>query len=112
MQVVHFDVHHEVRDGTRDQLTGLAAALCAGAAVWCSLGTIGLTGEPPDVTRVGLLAPALVLPVSVLAVFVAIRVLRLSTRQQLPLFGSLILIRPWLPVRLPPAALIWTGPLT
>jgi hypothetical protein len=111
MPVVHFDVHHEVRDGTRDQLTGLAAALCAGAAIWCSLGTIGLTGEPPDVTRVALLAPSLVLPVSILAVFVAIRVLRLSTRQQLPLFGSALLLLPWLPVRLPPAALIWTGPL-
>jgi hypothetical protein len=108
-QVVHFDVHHEVRDGTRDQLTGLAAALCAGTAIWCSLGTIGLTGEPPDVTRVALLAPWLALPVSVLVVFVAIRVLRLSTRQQLPLFGSAILVLPWLPVRLPPAALIWTG---
>jgi len=110
--VVHFDLHYEVRDGTRDQLTGLAAALCAGAAVWCSLGTIGLTGERADVTRVALVAPSVILPASVLAVFVVIRVLRLSTRQQLPLFGSLILVLPWLPIRVPPAALIWTGPLT
>jgi hypothetical protein len=100
-----------VRDGTRDQLTGLAAALCAGAAIWCSLGTIGLTGERPEVTRVALVAPSVILPVSVLAVFVAIRVLRLSTRQQLPLFGSLILVLPWLPIRVPPAALIWTSPV-
>ncbi|HEX7798282.1 MAG TPA: hypothetical protein VF456_28155 [Vicinamibacterales bacterium] len=111
-QVVHFHVHYEVRDGTRDQLTGLAAALCAGAAIWCSLGTLGLTGEPPDVTRVALVAPVVILPVSVLAVFAVIRVLRLTTRQQLPLFGSLILVLPWLPIRVPPAALIWTGPIT
>jgi hypothetical protein len=101
-----------VQDSTRDQLTGLAAALCAGAAIWCSLGTIGLTGERPDVTRVALVAPFVILPVSVLAVFVAIRVLRLSTREQLPLFGSLILVLPWLPIRVPAAALIWTGPVT
>jgi hypothetical protein len=53
-----------------------------------------------------------ILPISVLAVFIVIRVLRLTTRQQFPLFGSLILVLPWLPIRVPPAALIWTGPLT
>ena len=88
--MVHFHVHHEVQDSTRDQLTGLAAAICVGAAIWCSLGTIGLTGEPPDLKRVALVAPVVILPVSVLAVFIVIRVLRLTTRQQFPLFGSLI----------------------
>jgi len=101
-----------VQDSTRDQLTGLAAAICVGAAIWCSLGTIGLTGEPPDLKRVALVAPVVILPISVLAVFIVIRVLRLTTRQQFPLFGSLILVLPWLPIRVPPAALIWTGPLT
>src|SRR5262249_42584872 len=52
------------------------------------------------------------LAASVLVVFVAVRVLRLTTRQQLPLFGSLILVLPWLPLRVPPGVLIWTGPVT
>jgi hypothetical protein len=93
-------------------LTGLAASLCAGVAIWCSLGTIGLMGEPPAITRVALLASGWVVPLAVPAVFMAIRALRLSTRQQLPLFGSTILVLPWLPFRLPAAALLWTGPLT
>jgi hypothetical protein len=69
-------------------------------------------GEPPAVSRVALLAPWWMAPLSILAVLIAIRVLRLSTREQVPLFGSAILILPWLPVRLPAAAFLWTGPIT
>jgi hypothetical protein len=101
-----------VRDSTRDQLTGVGAAVCAGVAIWCSLGTIGLAGQPPAVSRVALLAPWWVVPLAISAAFIAIRALRLSTREQMPLFGSAILILPWFPVRLPAAALLWTGPVT
>jgi hypothetical protein len=50
------------------------------------------------------------LPLAIAAVFLAIRLLRLSPRQRSPLFGSAVLILPWLPFRIPAAALLWTGP--
>jgi hypothetical protein len=93
---------------TRDHLNGFPAALCAGVAIWCSLGTIGLIGTAS--VRVALLAPWWLLPLAIAAVFLAIRLLRLSPRQRSPLFGSAVLILPWLPFRIPAAALLWTGP--
>ncbi len=57
-----------------------------------------------------LLAAWWLLPLSIAAVFAAIRLLRLSSREQSPLFATTILVLPWLPMPLPPAALLWTGP--
>jgi hypothetical protein len=91
-------------------LNGIPAALCAGVAIWCSLGTIGLVGTHAG-TRVALLAPWWVLPLSIAAVFGLIRLLRLSSREQAPLFGSSIAILPWFPFPVPAAALLWTGPI-
>ena len=104
--------HHATRSSTvtRDHLNGFPAAVCAGVAIWCSLGTIGLMGAPSTSARVALLAPWWLLPLSIAAVFAAIRALRLSPREQSPLFGSAIVIFPWLPFPVPPAALLWTGP--
>jgi hypothetical protein len=90
-------------------LNGFPAALCAGVAIWCSLGTIAVLG-PSTSSRVALLAPWWVLPLSIVLVFAGIRVLRLSPRQQSPLFGSAVLVLPWLPFPVPAAALLWTGP--
>ena len=84
--------------------------MCAGVAIWCSLGTIGLVGAASTSVRVALLASWWLLPLSMAAVFAAIRIFRLSPREQSPLFGSAVLILPWLPFQLPPAALLWTGP--
>ncbi len=67
-------------------------------------------GAPSTSARVALLAPWWLLPLSIAAVLAAIRVLRLSPREQSPLFGSAIVILPWLPFPVPAAALLWTGP--
>ena len=86
------------------------ASACAGLAAWCSLGTIGLIGTAAIDTRVGLLPPWWLLPLLVLVIFAAIRLSRLSPVQVSPLFGSAVVLLPWLPFRVPPAALLWTGP--
>ena len=67
-------------------------------------------GAPSTSARLALLAPWWLLPLSIAAVFAAIRVLRLSPREQSPLYGSAIVILPWLPFSVPAAALLWTGP--
>lgn len=89
------------------------ASACAGIAAWCSLATIGFVAGANTTARIGLLPPWWWLPLIVLACFALARAARLSGRPQLlPLFGSAILLLPWLPVRLPPSAYLWTGPLT
>src|SRR5262245_41274073 len=107
--MVHFDTITRSSSLTREYLNGSPAAVCAGVAIWCSLGTIGLTDASTS-ARVALLAPWWILPLAIVAVLATIRLLRLSPREQSPLFGSTILFLPWLPIPLPPAALLWTGP--
>ena len=87
----------------------LCAAACVGLAAWCSLGTLGLAGAASD-ARIALLPPWWLLATLILAALAGIRAVRLSPSQIGPLFGSAVVILPWLPVPLPPAALLWTGP--
>ncbi len=61
-------------------------------------------------TRVGLLPPWWLLPLLVAAVFATIRLTRLTPVQISPLFGAAVVLLPWLPFSVPPAALLWTGP--
>ncbi|MDQ2989340.1 MAG: hypothetical protein M3R60_09605, partial [Pseudomonadota bacterium] len=88
----------------------ISACMCAGAAAWCSLGTVGLIGQGSTAVRLALLPPWWLLPVLIAVAFAAVRIARLSTPQLLPLYGSALAILPWLPVSLPAAALLWTGP--
>ena len=88
------------------------ASVCAGVSAWCSLGTIGFVAGADTTARIGLLPPWWWLPLIVFACFALVRAARLSDPQLSPLFGSAILLLPWLPVRLPPSAYLWTGPLT
>ncbi len=86
------------------------AAACAGAAAWACCGTLALTEEGARAARVGLLPPWWWL-IALAAGAVALAWLgRLPSDRARPLFFSLVLVLPWLPVRLPPAALAWTGP--
>src|SRR2546425_10784407 len=87
-----------------------AAAICAGLAAWCSLGSIGLRGTASTAARVALMPPWWLLPVLIVAVFAAVRGLRLSSSELSPLFGSTVILLPWLPFPVPSAALLWTGP--
>ena len=88
------------------------ASVCAGVSAWCSLGTIGFVAGADTTARIGLLPPWWWLPLIVFACFALVRAARLTGSQLSPLFGSAILLLPWLPVRLPPSAYLWTGPLT
>jgi len=91
-------------------MQGFSAAACAGLALWCSLGTLGLIGAGALEARVALLPPWWLLPALTAALLAAIRLLRLSRSQRAPLFASGVAILPWLPLPLPPAALVWAGP--
>ncbi len=88
------------------------ASACAGLAAWCSLGTIGFLGSGGTLTRVGLPAPLWWMPLLIAAFFLAARVARLSPADASPLFGSALLVLPWVPLPLPAAAFLLTGPLS
>jgi hypothetical protein len=88
------------------------AAACAGAAAWCSLGTVALSEAGARAVRVGLTPPVWWLPAFVALAVAAAWALRLAPDRAKPLFFSAVLVLPWLPARLPAAALLWAGPLT
>ncbi|MEQ1727738.1 MAG: hypothetical protein ABL982_05095 [Vicinamibacterales bacterium] len=88
------------------------ASVCAGVSAWCSLATVGLVQGAGTTARIALLPPWWWLPLLVFACLALVRAARLSGPQLSPLFGSAVLLLPWLPVRLPPPAYLWTGPLT
>ena len=88
----------------------VSAAVCVGLAAWCSLGTIALMGHASVDARVALLPPWWLLPLLIAVVFAVVRLARLSRDHVSPLFGSAVVILPWLPVPVPAVALIWVGP--
>ncbi len=87
------------------------AAACAGAAAWCSLGTVALSDAGPRAVRVGLLPPLWWLAALVAGSVALAWVFRLSSDRAKPLLFSAVVFLPWLPVPLPAAVLIWSGPL-
>jgi hypothetical protein len=91
-------------------MKALCAAGCVGLAAWCSLGTLGLTLSGSTISRLALLPPWWVLPLLIAGAFWAIRAARLIPTQLDVLFGAGVTIVPWLPIPLPPAALLWIGP--
>jgi hypothetical protein len=90
-------------------LTALAAA-CAGAAVWCSLGSLALSDAGPRAMRVGVTPPLWWMAALVVGSVAAAWISRLPAERAKPLFFSAVLFLPWLPVRLPAALLLWAGP--
>ena len=87
------------------------AAACAGAAAWCSLGTLALSDSGARAVRVGLPPPLWWLAAIVAGAMALAWVIRHSPGQARPLFFSAVLFVPWLPVRLPAWLLLWAGPL-
>jgi hypothetical protein len=83
----------------------------AGIAAWCSLGTLGLVETGGLQGRVGFLPPWWLLPILIVCALVILRLIRLPPAALNPLFGLGLAILPWLPVPLPAAALVWTGPV-
>jgi hypothetical protein len=95
----------------RDRLskTTLAAAVCVGTALWLSFGILSVT-DADRARRIGLLPPLWLLAVLVVGAIAAATVTRLSQRTSLPLFLSLLIALPWIPVRVPDLFLALTGP--
>ena len=98
---------HE-RPPRRVSAGAIAAAACAGATLWLSFGVLAVT-DAERARRVGVLPP-LWLAAGLVCVAVALAVaIRLSSRASLPLFLSLLVALPWLPLRVPALFLVWTG---
>jgi hypothetical protein len=91
--------------------TSALAVACAGAAAWCSLCVLAMSDAGPRALRIGLLQPAWWLGAFVAGAVALAWAVRLQPGRARPLFASALLLVPWLPVRLPAAALIWTGPV-
>jgi hypothetical protein len=88
----------------------IGVAMLAGLAAWCSLGALGLADHGGGVSRVAMLPPWWVLLIFLAVSIAAARLARPSRLQLDALLGSTLTLLPFLPVPLPPAALLWTGP--
>jgi hypothetical protein len=100
------------RNGTLagQTMKATGAAVSVGLAAWCSLGALGLADHGAGLSRVALLPPWWALPIFLVVSIAATRLARPSSRQLDALLGSTLALVPFLPVPLPPAALLWTGP--
>ncbi|MFO7694181.1 MAG: hypothetical protein R6V57_13925 [Vicinamibacterales bacterium] len=86
------------------------AAASAGAAAWCSLGSVALSDAGLRAVRVAVLPPLWWLAALIAGAIALVWVFRLSSDRAKPLFFSVLLFLPWLPVTLPAALLLWAGP--
>lgn len=91
----------------------LLAAVTAGLAAWTSLGSVAVLATDPmssasAAVRVGLL-PGLGLALGFIVVFGGAFVRRPRARAAVGVLALLLL--PWLPIDLPAAALLWSGPV-
>ena len=92
----------------RISLPALAAALGAGCALWISGGALTIAGAGPDAPRVAVLPSLVWLTISLGIALLAVVVAR---QKAILLALSTLILLPWLPFRIPLAALAWTGPL-
>ncbi len=81
----------------------------AGASAWISLGSLALT-DASTRARVGALPPVWLLLVLAMAGAAVAAVSRVSAARAWPVALASLLWLPWLPVRVPAAFLIWSGP--
>ena len=85
--------------------------MCAALAVWVSFGVTTFANDEARGTRIGLL-PSLAWLIAFLGVSLILwAVLKPEPRRVAPLWLSAILLVPWLPLRLPDSAFLWTGAL-
>jgi hypothetical protein len=94
----------------RVHLVAVAAAAIGGFAGWVSLGSLAVSG-PDAASRVGFLPPWWMLAAFITGAMLAALKFELSTSTSLPLFFSLVVLLPWIPGSVPPAFLIWSGPI-
>jgi hypothetical protein len=88
-----------------------AAFFCALAGLWLSLSSLALTGASPHTDRLALL------PLTTGAILIVLggaTILTLAARRaRTAIFFALagLTVLPWLPVEVPPAFLLWSGPM-
>ena len=90
--------------------TSLGLATLAAAAAWLSTGLLAVTGEDARL-RVGVLPPVWLLGVIWIALAGATWLRRIPPARLAPLVLTALLVLPWVPGAIPPAFLIWYGPL-
>ena len=87
----------------------ILTALTAGVAIWLSFGSLAVT-DAASGRRIGLLAPLWLLALSTAAMLgLSYRVA--GTRVPHAAVVVLLILLPWLPMPVPDAFLIWTGPV-
>ena len=87
---------------------GMVATGIVGLTAWLSFGVLAVVDA--DGTRIGVLPRLWLLALTILIAGSAAAALRLSWRVSLPLFLSLLLVLPWLPLRAPDLFLIGPAP--
>ena len=95
--------------GKRLSLLSLSAIACGSVALWVSFGTLAVTSGTAGGSRVGLL-PSLWWLAAAFALLVSVALVGGGRRVRL-LWLSSPLLAAWLPMPVPAAAMIWTGPL-
>jgi hypothetical protein len=89
-------------------VTAAAAVFAAGAA-WLSTATLGFTGA--DAVRLAVLPISIAAGVLAAGAAAVVALLRSRGASPAPLALLLLLLLPWLPLDVPAAFLLWTGPL-
>lgn len=96
----------------RPFLQVLGATTCAAVAAWVAGGALTLTSVENRSVRLGILpAPSALLVYLMVAVAVALLLRTRSWRFAPALTVSTLLLLPWLPIRVPAAFYVWTGPV-
>src|ERR1041385_1795816 len=89
--------------------------LIVALAIWMSRGALTPASQQTRGPRYGLLPSPLWLAVAAVLVWIAIRIAASSAgplARRVGIAGlAALLLLPWLPIPVPPAFLVWTGPL-
>ena len=87
----------------------LAAVLGAAVALWVSAGLLTIPSAGAGTARLGVLPSPGSLALLLIASLVLVLVIRPSARRAGLLILSFLVLLPWMPTRLPDAALVWAG---
>ena len=94
----------------RASVTALGAASAFAIGTWIAFGSVALYG-PDTSPRIALPGPPWILITAAVSAFAYVFLRRPTPRDAAPLWLPAVALLPWLPLPLPAAALIWTGPL-
>ena len=90
----------------------IAAAIVAALAAWATFGALAIIGPGPSTARVGVLPPWGVLAALLAVAAIVSRIPRRFTTAFVFLASYLgLILLPWLPIPVPRAFLVWTGPV-